>query len=150
MYPGLSQEEMNDIHEAVAEAMGFVATDISLYKASPAVLDDLYREGSNGEDDWVLYATVKASVRFKPHEETLTRMGVNKIADILCFIPRQYILDWESSTSQTFEVSEAMELEWDGMRFNVNQTPRTDPLPMGNGAATDYIGMVVCGEEAKP
>lgn len=149
-YLGLSQQEFDDIHESVAEAMAYVALPVTFYVANPTEVDDLYREASDGDDAWTPFATINASVRFKPDEELLTRFGLQPNADVLLFIPRKHILDWEAATGQTFEVRRSMEFEWEGLRFEVKEDPRTDPLPVGDGSSSDYIGMVVCGHLARP
>lgn len=149
-YLGLSQQEFDDIHDAVAEAMAFVTLPVSFYRADPSAVDDLYREATTGDDKWTLYARLRASIRYKPEEELLTRVGLQPNADILVFIPRQEILDWEAANGDTFEIRRGMELEWGGIRFEVKEDPRTDPLPVGDGSTQDYIGMVVCGHRARP
>ena len=150
MAEGLSQQEFNDIHEAVAEAMAYVALPVQFYRAAPEVVDDLYREGDKGADDMVPLPVIRASVRYEPDEDQLNRMGLKPESDLLVFIPRQHILDWENANGVPFEVTSDMEVEWNDRRFSVNETPRTDPLPVGQGLSTDYIGMVVAAISARP
>jgi len=145
----LTQEEFSDIHNAVLEAMGFVALPVTLYRVSPAQeFDPLYQEAKDGEEAMVPWATVHASMRFKPDEEFLTKAGLRTNADILAFIPRGHILAWEAESGQVFKLEQGMELEFGGIRYSVDREPRTDPLPMlmpGGAVSQDYIGMVVMG-----
>lgn len=150
MAEGLSQQEFDDIHEAVAEAMAYVALPVQFYKANPELVDDLYREGDKGKDRWAPLAIIRASVRYQPGEEQLTRMGLQPDTDLLVFIPRQHILDWEAAQATAFEVTSDMEVDYNGERFAVSEQPRTDPLPVGQGASTDFIGMIVSAVSARP
>lgn len=143
-YDGLAADEFADIHEAVMEAMGYVTTTIRIYEASPLAKDDLYGEGSDGDDGWTLYAEIGASVRVKPDEERLTRMGLKTDAEVLCFIPKGYVNLWETDNLSVFQPTEAMEVEVHGTRYNIHEVPDPDYLPVAV-SGQDYIGMVITG-----
>lgn len=147
---GLSAQELSDIHQAVAEGMAFVELPVKFFKADTSNVDELYRESADGVDRWNEYAEVEASIRHEPDKERLTRMGLRDDVEMLLFIPRQNILDWEDANAATFEITGDMEFSCYAGRFEVAQEPRTDPLPVGTGPTTDYIGMVVVGIEARP
>lgn len=145
-YAGLSSAEFEDIHNAVLEAMGFVLRPTVFYEPNTAaVVDDLYGETASGEVEHLPLAEVGASIRYKPAEESLTRMGLKVEAEILLFIPRGEVLRWEAANARTLDPKEAgWEMVVAGKRYNVFEK-RTDPLPVGDGSAEDYIGMVVTG-----
>lgn len=145
MYLGLSAAEFNDIHEAVREGMAYVAIPVMFFRANPQEVDPLYQEAEGGEDNFEPFpASIRASTAIKPAEEVLTRYGLQGDVDVLLFIPRGYVVDWEEENGVPFVVTEDMVFEVDGGRYNVERV-RTDPLPVGDGSTSDYIGMVVTG-----
>lgn len=145
----LTFEEFSDIHNAVLEAMDFVALPVTFYRvAETQSFDPLYQEAEGGNEEWEAYAVLGASVRVKPEEEFLTKAGLRTNADILAFIPRGNVLRWEEENGEPLVIVAGMEMEYDGERFSVDRDPRTDPLPVllpGAVAGSDYIGMSVVG-----
>lgn len=143
----LSAAEFADIHASVLEAMEFVALPVTFYTARPGqATDPLYGEAVGGTEAWDALPPIKATVRFKPDDEFLTKIGARVNADLLVFIPKGYILAWEAEHGRPFRVTHADELTFDGARYSVKTTPRTDPLPsLGDDGTVgqDYIGMVV-------
>lgn len=143
-FPGLSAAEWADIHDSVLEAMGFVLIPAVFHAADPAEVDDLYGEATDGDDNWTDLPEIGVSYKYKPSEEHLTRQGLKTEAEVLLFIPRGEVLRWEETNARPFVVGEDMEVTVAGKTFNVFEAV-TDPLPVDDGAATDFIGMVVTG-----
>lgn len=146
-FEGLAAEDFADIHSAVAEAMAYVALPVTFLEALPATseVDPMYGEAATEADDanWTVYGEpISASVKLSPTEEELTRHGLLSGAALLGFIPQQYILDWESNTGKTWAPTASMLVEYQGVRYNIRQIPRTDWLPVGDGSAQDTIGRV--------
>lgn len=149
-YPGLSAAEFDDIHSAVLEAMGFVLRPVVFHEPNAAALvDDLYAEVQPGQKEHSPLPEIGASIRLKPKEEQLTRLGLQTNAEVLLFIPRGEVLRWESAQMRSFLPEEdGWEMTVYGVLYNVHEL-RTDPLPVGDGASEDYIGMVVTGYKEK-
>lgn len=145
----LTQQEFEEIHRSVLEAMNYVALPVEFHRVSATqAFDPLYQEAEGGQEDWETWPAIGASVRFKPDEEFLTKAGVRANADILVFVPRGAVQAWEVEHGRAFEVTAGMELSFNGLRFSVDREPRTDPLPMllsGGLMGQDYIGMVILG-----
>lgn len=142
-FPGLTEAEWSDIHTAVMQGMGYVTVGITFYRASPAAVDDLYREAENGDDSYALYAEIGASIRIRPDQESLTRMGLRTEAEVLCFIPTGYINAWETEQGTSFQITTDMEVEVQGVRYNVFEVA-SDSLPTATGGV-DTVGLVVTG-----
>lgn len=147
-YEGLSADDFADIHAAVAEAMALVTLPVTFYVASvpDSNVNRMYGEAVDGNENFVVYggAPLRASVKMRPADEQLTRLGLVTGAHILGFIPRQHIIDWEADSGLTWAPNEAMEVEYQGVRYNITQL-RSDDLPVGDGSASDTIGPVFTG-----
>jgi hypothetical protein len=142
---GLAADEWADIHQSVMEAAAFVALPVTFYRpVAGQAVDPLYGEPVDGDTDWEPWATIRASVKEQPANEQLTQMGLKLDKDLLLFIPHGYILAWQAKYKATFKVEEFHEVAYRGVRYNIEQV-REDDLPVGDGSAADFVGLVVTG-----
>jgi hypothetical protein len=143
-YLGLSAADFRDINLAAAEAMAYVVLPVTFLVASPASsdVDSLYGEATTDDPNWRPYgSSVRASIKFSPTEEELTRFGLHTGATLLGFIPRQSVLDWQTANAQTWSPKEGMLVVYNGARYNITQL-RTDWLPVGDGTSIETLGHV--------
>src|SRR5690606_23102951 len=109
--------------------------------------DPLYGEavGRNSYITQVGSSSMTASAAIKPKPEILSRFGMQGPVDVLLFIPRGYITDFEEREGFTFEPALDWYFDLLGIKYNIASEPRRDPLPVADGTTWDYIGMVITG-----
>lgn len=150
---GLSAEDFAEIHEQVAEAFAYTAIPVQFLKHDAAeAVHSLYGEAADGEGDYPPFGTpIRAAVKFSPTDEVLTRFGLKSDADVLIHIPRWMILDWESKNAPlAFVVDGSMRVQVQGDVYHIEKVVPDSVLPVGDGSAQEYIGLVVTACTNKP
>lgn len=140
-YFALSTQQLGDIHLEVASAYSIMALPVVFSKIAAGSRDSLYDEGANGVSSTLDLPAITASVTDKPSDEILTRFGLMLKSDLLVIIPRQFVLDWQAETGDTFIVDDTMFVAFGGRTYDITQV-RTDELPV-DGGGTDWVLMAV-------